>query len=90
MLLKLKKGQVDSNIQMATMYQTMGQVEKAAKRIETVQALLNHIVSLETEMYDLKNGGSAVSTDAPEVSMFLEKGRKAMGIVNGTSPGESV
>ena len=90
MLLKSKKGQVDSNMQIAALHQTMGQVEKVARRMEIVQALLDQIVSLETEMYDLKNGGSAVSTDAPEVSMLLEKGRKAMGIVNGTSPGEPV
>ena len=50
--------------------------------MEIVQVLLGQIVSLKTEIYELKNGGAAVSTDAPEVSIFLDKGRKAMRIVS--------
>merc|ERR1712129_650131 len=53
-ILKSKKGQVDSNIQMATLYQKMGQVERAVGRMEIVEELMKQISSLETVMYEMK------------------------------------
>ena len=73
MLLKSKKGQIDSNLQMATLYQKMGQVVKAVGRMEIVEELMKEIGSLETIMYEMKNGGAEVSTDTPKVLIFLKK-----------------
>ena len=85
MLLKSKKGQFDSNLQMATLYQKIGQVVKAVGHMKIVKELMNEIGCPKTVMYEMKNGGAEVSTDTPEVSMFLEKGREAMGIASNSN-----
>ena len=77
MLIKSKSGQVTAVMQLAKMYQDMGNKEKALEKMAEVEDLLVQIKSIETELHNLKSDSAANSV---EVDEYLKRGRTAMGI----------
>ena len=55
----------------------MGNADKAAERMETVECPKKEASFTETELYNLKNTGPSSSV---EVDTFLKMGRESMGI----------
>ena len=77
MLIKSKSGQVTAVMQLAKMYQDMGNKEKALEKMAEVEDLLVQIKSIETELHNLKSDSAANSV---EVDEYLKRGWTAMGI----------
>ena len=74
---QVRSGQVSAVMQLAKLYQDMGNEEKALEKMAEVEELLGQIKDTETELYNLKSDGAANSV---EVHEYLKRGRMAMGM----------
>lgn len=77
MLIKSKSGQVSAIMQLAKLYQDMGNEEKALEKMKEVEEILAQIKDTEAELYNLESDSAA---NSDEVHEYLKRGRMAMGI----------
>ena len=76
MVIKGKKGSMDTMVDLAKIYREMGEREKALDHMKSIEGLLVEIGAHTLELETLKNGNK----DSLVVEEYLKRGRVGMGI----------